>query len=106
MNASTTAAAAAAHFVHGRRSGYFRRGMASAVHLALSAYQPLEIEAGVVTAYSVEKIISRLVPAREYVRHAGPRDTDSIRELRLADILSLKELLQTLVHDLDDLLQM
>ena len=58
------------------------------------------------TAYSVEEIISRLVPAREYMRYGGPRDTDSIRELRLADIFSLKELLQTLVHDLDDLLQM
>ena len=53
------------------------------VHFALAGDEPFEIKRWIMLGYAAYEVIARLVPAGQYMGHAGPGDVNGVGELCL-----------------------
>jgi len=67
-------------------------------HLAAPRKKPIQAQFGVVKMQTLQKIVPRLVPARENVGDTGPRDLEGVGELGLGNVFGLEKLLQAAFH--------
>ena len=79
-------------FLDGSRIFYGHSVFILMVHFPFSAYQPLQIELGVVEDKALQKVVSGLVSPGQNVGHAASGDRQSVCQLGLCNVLCLQEL--------------